>query len=225
MIPPGRGTRMQRLKTRIKFQVRAWITGHQIVHWDEGDDRLTWDYPTYPVVRTMRAYAGEPGEMHIGKYSGFHYTALLIPGGLHHTDWVGTLHASVDENGGWDLYPDSVYGKGPITIGNDVYVGYEAIILSGVTLGDGAVVAARTVVSKDVEPYSIVAGNPGAHVRYRFDEPTREGMLRIKWWDWSEAKVHAHRHQISSPEVKEFVANHDPELGEPSCEVCRTGPA
>lgn len=225
MVPPGRGGRWRRFKTHLKGRVRWWVTGSQIVHWDEGDERLTWDYPTYPVVRTMRAYQGEPGQMHIGRYSGFHYTALLVPGGLHHTDWVGTLHANVDERGDWELYPDSVYGKGPITIGSDVYVGYEALILSGVTIGDGAVIAARAVVTKDVEPYSIVAGNPGEHVRYRFDEPIREALLRIRWWDWSEAKVTAHKHQINSPEVKEFVATHDPELGPPTCEVCRSGPA
>ena len=83
-------------------------------------------------------------------------------------------------------------------------------------------IAARAVVTKDVEPYSIMVGNPAQHVRYRFDEPTREALLRIKWWDWADAKVAAHRDQISSPEVKEFVAGHDPELGEPSCEVCRS---
>jgi hypothetical protein len=223
MIPPARGNFRERLKTRLRAKVRAWITGHQIVHWDEGDDRLTWDHPTYPIIRTMRAYPGEPGEMHIGRYSGFHYTALLIPGGLHHTDWVGTLHAHVDENDDWVFHDGSVFSKGPITIGNDCYIGYEAIVTSGVTIGDGAVVAARAVVTKDVEPYSIIAGNPGQHVRYRFDEPTREALLRIKWWDWSNAKVAVHRDQISSPNVKEFVEGHDPELGDPSCEVCRSG--
>ena len=224
VVPPGRGNFRQRLKTRIKWHVRAWITGHQIVHWDEGDDRLTWDYPTYPMIRTMRAYHGEPGEMRIGKYCAIHYSALLIPGGLHHTDWVGTAHAHVDENGDWVLKDGAVYGKGPILIGNDVYIGYEAVILSGVTIGDGAVIAARAVITKDVEPYSIMVGNPGEHVRHRFDEPTREALLRIKWWDWSVAKVAAHEAQIHSPHVEEFVARHDPQLGV-SCDVCSSGPA
>ena len=225
LVPPGRGNLRQRLKTRVKFHVRAWITGHQIMHWDEGDPRLTWDHPSYPITRSMRAYKDEPGEMHVGKYSALHYTCTLLPGGLHHTDWVGTLHAHVDENGDWVLAEGAVYGKGPIIIGNDVYVGFESIVLSGVTIGDGAVIAARSVITKDVEPYSITAGNPAQHVRYRFDEPTREALLRIKWWDWSTSKVAAHSAQINSPEVKKFVADHDPELGEPTCEVCRSGPA
>ena len=161
MTPPARGNFRERLKTRLRAKVRAWITGHQIVHWDEGDERLTWEHTSYPILRTMRAYPGEPGEMHIGKYTGFHYTALLIPGGLHHTDWVGTLHAHVDEKGDWVFHDGSVFSKGPINIGNDCYVGYEAIITSGVTVGDGAVIAARAVITKDVEPYAIMAGNPG----------------------------------------------------------------
>lgn len=218
--PTARGNLRERLKTRLRSKVRAWITGHQIMYWDEGDPRLTWDYPTYPIVRTMRAFGGEGGEMHIGKYCGFHYSALLIPGGLHHTDWVGTLHAHV-ENGEWVFHDGSVFSKGPIIIGNDCYVGFEALVTSGVTIGDGAVIAARAVVTKSVEPYSIMAGNPARHVRYRFDEPTREALLRIKWWDWSDEKVAAHRHQISSPRVAEFVAGHDPALGAPTCDVCR----
>lgn len=217
-LHPPRGLRA-RLKSRIRLKVRAWVTGHQIVHWDEGDERLHWEYPSYPIVRTMRAYPGEGGSMSIGKYSGFHYTALLIPGGQHHMDWVGTLHSHV-EDGEWVDASDSVFGKGPIVIGNDCYVGYEAIVSSGVTVGDGAVVAARAMVTRSVEPYSIVAGNPARHIRYRFDEPVREALLRIRWWDWSTDKVAAHKDQIHSPEVEKFVADHDPELGTPACPLC-----
>lgn len=209
-----------RLKTRLRSKVRAWITGHQIVYWDEADERLTWATPSYPIVKTMRAYPGEGGSMSIGKYTGMHYSAVLIPGGEHHMDWVGTLHSHI-ENGEMVSAEGAVFGKGPIVIGNDCYVGYEAVVTSGVTIGDGAVVAARAMVTRDVEPYSIVGGNPARHIRYRFDEPVREALLRIKWWDWSDEKVAAHQHQIHSPNVKEFVAGHDPEVGSPSCEVCQ----
>jgi carbonic anhydrase/acetyltransferase-like protein (isoleucine patch superfamily) len=210
-----------RMNAKLRMRVRAWITGHQIVHWDEGDERLHWDYPSYPVIRTMRAYPGEPGSMTIGKYSGMHYSALLIPGGEHHMDWVGTLHSHV-ENGELVSAAGAVFSKGPIVIGNDCYVGYEAVITSGVTLGDGAAVAARAMVTKDVEPYSIVGGNPARHIRYRFEEPVREALLRIKWWDWSTDKVAAHKDFIHSPRVDEFVDGHDPQLGDPSCEICRS---
>lgn len=70
-----------------------------------------------------------------------------------------------------------------ITIGNDVWVGIEALILDGVTVGDGAVVGARSVVTKDVPPYAIVVGVPAKIIKYRFDEEIREKLLSIKWWD------------------------------------------
>ena len=210
-----------RLKTRLRSKVRAWITGHQIVYWDEADERLTWAFPSYPITKTMRAYPGEPGEITVGPYTALHYSATLIPGGEHHMNWVSTLHSHI-ENGEWVSASGAVFGKGPITIGADCYVGYESVITSGVTLGDGAVVAARAMVTKDVEPYSIVGGNPARHLKYRFEEPIREALLRIKWWNWSTDKVAAHKHQIHSPHVKEFVAGHDPELGAPSCEICQT---
>lgn len=78
------------------------------------------------------------------------------------------------------------------------------------TIGDGAIVAPRSVVIHDVEPYEIVAGNPARHVKWRFDEETRAALLRIRWWDWPEEKVARLRHEIDSPDVTGFVARHDP---------------
>lgn len=74
--------------------------------------------------------------------------------------------------------------KGPIVIGNDVWVGTRAIILSGVTISDGAIVAAGSVVTRDVPPYAIVAGNPARFIRYRFSGETIAAMRSIRWWDW-----------------------------------------
>lgn len=71
----------------------------------------------------------------------------------------------------------------PTIIGNDVWIGYNAIVLKGVTVGDGAVIGAGAVVTKDVEPYSIVAGVPAKHIKYRFEQEIREKLLKIKWWD------------------------------------------
>lgn len=75
------------------------------------------------------------------------------------------------------------WGKETPMIGNDVWIGADALILSGASIGDGAVVAARSVVTKPVPPYAIVAGNPARIVKYRFDEKTIEEFLRLKWWD------------------------------------------
>lgn len=71
----------------------------------------------------------------------------------------------------------------PIHIGNDVWIGDGVFVKNGVTVGDGAVLGARSVVTKDVPPYAIVAGVPAKIIRYRFDEPTRQELLRLKWWE------------------------------------------
>jgi acetyltransferase-like isoleucine patch superfamily enzyme len=79
--------------------------------------------------------------------------------------------------------------KGDVEIGSDVWICHGAFISSGVKIGHGAVVAAMAVVTKDVAPFSIVGGNPAKHIRYRFDEETRERLLQLAWWDWPHEKV------------------------------------
>ncbi len=79
--------------------------------------------------------------------------------------------------------------KGDIVIGNDVWIGYEAIILSGVTIGDGAIIASRAVVTEDVPPYTIVGGVPAKAIRKRFSEQTISHLLKIKWWDWTKERI------------------------------------
>ena len=93
----------------------------------------------------------------------------------------------------WGLEPKNVAeswdNKGDIIIGNDVWIGFEAVILAGVTIGDGAIVGARAVVTKDVAPYTIVGGVPAKPIRKRFDAQTIKALLEIRWWDWDEDKI------------------------------------
>lgn len=79
--------------------------------------------------------------------------------------------------------------KGDIIVGNDVWIGYEAAILAGVTIGDGAIIGTYAVVTKDVPPYTIVGGIPAKPIRKRFSDETITELLKIKWWDWSEEKI------------------------------------
>lgn len=79
--------------------------------------------------------------------------------------------------------------KGDIIIGNDVWIGYEAVILAGVTIGDGAVIGTRALVTKDILPYTIVGGVPARPIRKRFSEETISSLLEIKWWDWPKEKI------------------------------------
>jgi virginiamycin A acetyltransferase len=84
---------------------------------------------------------------------------------------------------------DSWDNKGDIIIGNDVWIGYEAIIMAGVTIGDGAIIGARAVVTKDVPPYMIVGGVPAKPIRKRFSDDVILKLLHLKWWDWSKEKI------------------------------------
>ncbi len=90
---------------------------------------------------------------------------------------------------GWDTYTPAP-GKGRnIVVGNDVWFGTNAVIMPGVTIGDGAIVGASALVTKDVLPYSIVGGNPSQLIRKRFPEEIINELLRIKWWDWEYEKI------------------------------------
>lgn len=88
--------------------------------------------------------------------------------------------------------------KGDIVIGNDVWIGYEAVILAGVTVGDGAVIGARAVVTKDVPPYTIVGGVPAKPIRMRFDQETVDALQKIRWWDWPKERIARHLEEIQT---------------------------
>ena len=99
---------------------------------------------------------------------------------------------------------DAWDNKGDIIVGNDVWIGYEAVILSGVTIGDGAIIGSRAVVTKDVPPYTIVGGVPAKPIRKRFDDVTIARLLELKWWDWSEERIKANLKIIQSGRIDEL---------------------
>ncbi len=91
--------------------------------------------------------------------------------------------------------------KGDTVIGNDVWIGYEAVILSGVHIGDGAIIGSRAVVTKDVSPYSIVGGVPAKEIRKRYDEATIGKLMQLQWWDWSFDKIQRSLPYIMNGEI------------------------
>ncbi|QEC45857.1 CatB-related O-acetyltransferase [Pseudobacter ginsenosidimutans] len=86
-------------------------------------------------------------------------------------------------------YGIDVVSKGPVSIGNDVWIATQCVILTGVTIGNGAVIAANSVVSSDVPPYAIVGGTPAKIIGYRFSEEIIERLQQLRWWDWPEEKI------------------------------------
>ncbi len=97
--------------------------------------------------------------------------------------------------------------KGDIVIGSDVWIGYEAVILQGVQVGDGAIIGARAVVTKDVPPYTVVAGVPARAIKQRFPQETIEALLALRWWDWPQALVQASLPAIMSGDIDQLFRN------------------
>lgn len=111
----------------------------------------------------------------------------------------------------WGLDPKDISSawdnKGDIVIGNDVWIGYEAVVLSGVTIGDGAVIGTRAVVTKDVPPYTIVGGVPAKPIRKRFDEDIISRLQALRWWDWDEERIARSISAIQSGNIDELEKN------------------
>lgn len=123
----------------------------------------------------------------IGKFCMFAHDVIILSGGEHDLSKITCYpmrKAFQKASGNVDSE-----SKGSIIIGNDVWVGAGAIILSGVNIGDGAIVAAGAVVTHDVPAYSIVGGNPAKVIRFRFSEGQIAKLLSIGWWNWSERKI------------------------------------
>ena len=95
--------------------------------------------------------------------------------------------------------------RGDVVIGSDVWLCANSIILSGVTIGHGAVIANGAVISRDVEPYAVMAGNPAKLIKWRFDESSRIALIKSKWWEWPEDEINKMMHKLCSDDLSEFL--------------------
>jgi acetyltransferase-like isoleucine patch superfamily enzyme len=146
-------------------------------------------------------------KLKIGKFCSIADGVVFILGGNHRSDWVTTYPFSAlpqewPEAKDISGHPST---KGDIIIGNDVWIGYGAVILSGVKVGDGAVIGAMSVVRKDVSPYTIVTGNPAEEVKKRFDVDTIEKLLKLKWWDWPVEKIKENMKKLCSNNIENIL--------------------
>jgi acetyltransferase-like isoleucine patch superfamily enzyme len=154
----------------------------------------------------VRIGKGERGRVQIGDYCSIAQGVEFSLGGNHRVDWVSTypFRVILGMEGAWtDGHPRP---EGEIVVGNDVWIGAEALILPGVTIGDGAVIAGRAVVTRDVAPYAIVGGVPAREIRRRFSDEQIKGLLELQWWSWPEEVVRAHVDLLSSPDVDGLIA-------------------
>jgi len=122
-------------------------------------------------------------------------------GGNHRTDWITTFpfrHIFQTDLGGENIQGHPVTNGG-VSIGNDVWIGWGATIMSGISIGDGAVIAANSTVVKNVAPYSIVGGNPARHLKFRFNDEIISLLLELKWWEFSIEEIKKLAPELSEP--------------------------
>lgn len=128
---------------------------------------------------------------------------FIMNGAQHAMDGISTFPFKVFAQAWKDAPMNVAPSKGNTIIGNDVWIGNSATIMPGIHIGHGAIIATNSVVTKNVEPYTIVGGNPAKPIRARFDEKTTDFLLNLAWWDWPIDKITMHLQAIATGD---FVA-------------------
>jgi chloramphenicol O-acetyltransferase type B len=142
--------------------------------------------------------------LRIGAYCSISSEVQIFLGKNHRVDWVSSYPFPAFFVEAKHI-PEFGVSRGDVTIGSDVWLCANCMILSGVTVGHGAVIGAGAVVTRDVQPYSVVAGNPAKHVRWRFDEKMRQELLATAWWDWPEAELRGIVEILCSDRIPELL--------------------
>jgi virginiamycin A acetyltransferase len=168
-------------------------------YYDDFDDPLQFE------ANVLYHFPFTGDKLIIGKFCSIASGATFIMnGGNHRSDWLTNYPFPVF-GAGWErAMPDTWPNKGDTVIGNDVWIGYGATFMPGVQVGDGAIIATKAVVTRDVAPYTVVGGNPAQPIRLRFDVATIERLLRIRWWDWDIDKITRNVHLICANNIAEL---------------------
>ncbi|MCV6631647.1 MAG: CatB-related O-acetyltransferase [Flavobacteriaceae bacterium] len=149
----------------------------------------------------------------IGKFCMIASGVEFIMNGGNHLTAATTAYPFAIFGGAWQQAMDgkSYPSKGNTVIGNDVWIGQGATIMPGVTIGHGAIIGSKSVVTKDVAPYSIVGGNPAKEIKKRFEEATIQKLLQLAWWDWDIEKITQNLDLLLS-DPKALLAQHSASL-------------
>ena len=152
-------------------------------------------------------WENENAKLVVGKFCSIAGNVNIYLGGNHRMDWVttypfGHIHQNTFNNFNGEGHPST---KGDVIIGNDVWIGNNVTIMSGVIIGDGAVIANNSHVVKNVEPYSLVGGNPAKLIKYRFSKEQIEKLLEIKWWDWNDEKINQFTPLLCNNNIDAFI--------------------
>ncbi|OWU71601.1 CatB-related O-acetyltransferase [Phaeobacter sp. 22II1-1F12B] len=147
-------------------------------------------------------FPGSGEKLIVGRFCQIAHGARFITASANHpVDGFSTFPFSVFYPEGMGDYAGLAEKWGDTVVGNDVWIGYGAMILPGVTIGDGAIIGAGSVVNRDVPAYAVMGGNPAVSRRMRFAPETVEKLLAIAWWNWPDARIEAHRSLIESTDI------------------------
>ena len=144
----------------------------------------------------------------IGKFCALARDVKFIMNGANHKlDGFSTYPFQIFGNGWERVMPqiEELPYKDNTVIGNDVWIGYEAVIMPGVQVGDGAIIAAKSVVVSDVAPYTIFGGNPAKRIRQRFDDEVVKALLEVAWWNWDMGKITRNLEKIVAADITALV--------------------
>ena len=148
-------------------------------------------------------------QINLGKYNSIGRDCNFFLHANHRADWITTssqlLGLVTHEIAEMHMKMGHPTCKGDINVGNDVWIGAKSTIMSGITIHDGAIIAANSVITKDVPPYAIVAGNPGKVVKYRFTHDQIHNLQQIAWWDWDKEKIKHNAKLMWSSNMDEFI--------------------
>jgi virginiamycin A acetyltransferase len=185
----------------------ATIEVGEYTYYDSYDDPLAFE-------RDAVLYGFGPERLVIGRFCAIASHVRFLMPGANHADRGPSTYPFGIFGAGWASTMDVVMSapsRGDTIVGHDVWLGYSALVLPGVRIGHGAVVAAAGVVARDVPPYAIVVGNPARVVRSRFSEEDVERLLRAAWWDWPIALVTEYARTImtgTAAELERIAAEH-----------------
>ena len=150
----------------------------------------TYEEFGYQIVTVPYLFLGD--KLIIGKFCAIAKGIEFVMNGANHRMNSVTTYPFNIMGGGWEQFAPGLKDlpfKGDTIIGNDVWIGQNVTVMPGVCIGDGAIIAANSVVTKDIPPYSIAGGNPCRIIRKRFDEDLIIYLLELKWWDWEADKI------------------------------------
>jgi acetyltransferase-like isoleucine patch superfamily enzyme len=164
-------------------------------------------YGIYTYGRPTILWENTNAKLVIGNFCSIASGVTVYLGGNHRTDWVttypfGHVNQHIFNNFNGIGHPSS---KGDVIIGNDVWISDNVTIMSGVNIGDGAIIANNSHVVNDVEPYSLVGGNPAKLIKYRFTPQQIENLLKIKWWYWDNNKINKFTPLLCNSNIDEFI--------------------